>query len=231
MEALMKLLEAVLVLAAGLAARFALLVLVLLLLAIPIGLAVYGLEAVQTLRRRLRLVRVDGLFWKPDVYYATGHTWIRPQGTRVRIGLDDLAQRLLLGARKVMLPALGAAVRQGEAVTAIACGNKWAKIASPVDGTVTAVNTAVARDPTLLHRDPYAKGWLFTVAPRSRRYDRLLHGEPARRWFGEEAFRLTQFLERELGVAPADGGEFIVPAPWLLQDEQWKALTREFLKT
>jgi hypothetical protein len=61
-------------------------------------------------------------------------------------------------------------------------------------------------------------------------YMRLLYGERARSWLREEGARLAQFLETELGVAAADGGEFLFPAPSFLSDAQWEALTGAFLK-
>lgn len=34
---------------------------------------------------------------------------------------------------------------------------------SPVSGTVASVNPALARDPSLVNRDPYGEGWLFAA--------------------------------------------------------------------
>ena len=217
----------------GLLARFALLLLVLAVLAIPVFLVLVGIRGYGVLRQRaLGLTRVDGLFWRPGLYYAPGHTWVKLEGARaLRVGLDDLAQRLLSGVRAVELPRSGAEVQEGAVAAVITCGNKRAAIASPVDGTVTAANEVVGRDPSVIQRDPYARGWLFAVAPANSRYTRFCRGEPARSWLREEGARLAQFLERNLGLAAADGGEFLFPAPSLLSDEQWEALTRAFLKT
>lgn len=226
-------LESVGVFILGLLTRFALLLLVVAVLAIPVFLGLMGVRGYGVLRRRaLGLARVDGLFWRPGLHYAPGHTWVKREGIRaLKVGLDDLAQRLLLGARSVELPRIGTVIRAGEVATVVTCGDKHAGIASPVDGTVTGVNEALGRNPSLIHRDPYARGWLFAVAPANSRYASLPRGEPARGWLREEGARLAQFLERDLGVAAADGGEFLFPAPSLLTEAQWRALTRAFLKT
>lgn len=233
MEYIFETLEALAVFLVGLLARFALLLLFVAALTIPVLLIVMGLKGFGILRRKaLGITRVDGLYWRPDLYYAPGHTWVKRHGTRtLRVGLDDLAQRLLLGARAVRLPRPGVEVREGEVAAEITCGNKRAGIASPVDGIVTDVNEVVDRDPSVIHRDPYARGWLFAVSRANSLYTRLRRGEPARNWLREEGARLAQFLERDLGVAAADGGEFLLPAPSLLSDAQWEALTRAFLKT
>jgi glycine cleavage system H protein len=93
------------------------------------------------------------------------------------------------------------------------------------------VNEALKANPSLIHRDPYTRGWLYEVAPHNTRYTELLRGEPARRWLREERARLTEFLEAQMGVAAADGGDLVVPAPSVLTDEQWTALRSTFLKT
>jgi hypothetical protein len=54
-------------------------------------------------------------------------------------------------------------------------------------------------------------------------------GEAARSWLAAEGHRLNHFFETQLGIATADGGEWIAPPPTLLGDEQWKALEKAFL--
>jgi hypothetical protein len=90
--------------------------------------------------------------------------------------------------------------------------------------------TAPSAGPSAINRDPYFGGWLFTVKRAVEPGTRLLTGEAARKWFGDETLRLTHFVERELGVAAADGGELVGPLPALLPEERWKALTRAFLE-
>ncbi|MEM3655950.1 MAG: glycine cleavage system protein H, partial [Thermoprotei archaeon] len=36
---------------------------------------------------------------------------------------------------------------------------------SPLSGTVLEVNTEISKDPGLVNRDPYGKGWLFKLRP------------------------------------------------------------------
>jgi hypothetical protein len=81
----------------------------------------------------------------------------------------------------------------------------------------------------LIHRDPYSRGWLFAVNPSNAAFHKLPTGQAARAWLSEEEHRLSRFYEARLGVAAADGGDFIDHPPALLTDDQWQALTREFL--
>jgi glycine cleavage system H protein len=231
MESLLSAFESLGILLAGLLVRAGLLFTVLLVLAVPVLLLLSGVRAYGFLRRRaMGVARVDGLFWRQDLLYGDGHTWLKTEdGGKVRVGLDDLAQRLFPGPCCVRLPEAGSRVHEGDMVAEIGCGDKRTRIPSPVSGTVVAVNDALRRDPSLLHRDPYADGWMFAVDAEGAPEAPLRSGFSAREWLQNESVRLSRFLEQELGTAAADGGELLMPAPALLRTEQWDALTRSFL--
>jgi glycine cleavage system H protein len=232
MDTLFNALESGAVLVAGLAIRMGLLVLVLAALSVPVFLFLTGLKGVDALRRRLHgVMRIGHLFWSDNAYYAPGHTWVRATGRqRVRVGLDDLAQRLFQAPMGLKLPAVGMVVAAGEPVGEIRTPRRRAQLVSPVSGTVTRVNQAVRDDTSLVHRDPYSRGWLFAVAPSDTAFETLPTGARAKNWLWDEEHRLARFFEARLGAAAADGGEYITHPPELLEDEQWQALTRDFLQ-
>lgn len=232
MEHIAAVLGSIAVFVGGLLVRVGMLLVFLAVVAIPVFLVLMAGRGFGILRRRaLGVAHVDGLLWRRDLHYAPGHTWVRRKGTGLLVGLDDLAQRLLHGICAVELPCPGAEVREGKVATVVTCGRKHASIASPVDGVVTEVNEALGRDPTLIRRDPYVRGWLFKVAPANAHYTSLPRGTTARSWLMGEAHRLRRLLESGLGVATADGGEFRYPPSALLGEKGWEALTRAFFKT
>jgi len=87
----------------------------------------------------------------------------------------------------------------------------------------------VIRDPSLVKRDGYGRGWLVALAPRDESWMSLPGGSDAERWIGDEARRFARAVEARLGMAAADGGELVAPAPWLLGEEGWRNLAAEFL--
>jgi glycine cleavage system H protein len=231
MDALLTSLEYVGIFIAGLVVRFGLLVMV---LAALTAVFLAGLAVVRAggfVRRKAQGVsRVDGVFYREGPYYAPWHTWVRSVGEKtLNVGLDDLAERLLPGLARVTLPAPGSVVRAGDPIAEVSCANKHATLASPVDGKVVAVNDRVSRDPAVVRRDPYRRGWLVRVEVQDARYTQLRHGARAREWMDQEAIRLAHFLEGQLSLAAADGGELLAPGPSLLNDGQWQALMRAFL--
>lgn len=231
MQALIGLLQNIGVFLAFLAARFAVLVVVLAALTVVflVGLGVVRLAG-RVRRHALGLTKVGGLVWRPGLYYSPGHAWLQWKGTsRLRVGLDDLAQHLLARVSEVTLPAIGQVLQAGDVVVAVRAGRRQALIPAPVSGQVVAINRRLLRNPSLIHNDPYARGWLYAVAPSDAGHARLPYGEPARGWFSGEAHRFSQFMEHQLGHAVADGGELVAPGPSLLTEEQWKEMTQEFL--
>ena len=230
MEAILGILETVGIFVAGLVARVGLVLAVIAVLLLPI-VAWGGLKrGVEWVRRRARgLQQAGGLVFDPALHYAPGHTWLRGEGRRVRVGIDDLAQRILPWAVAVQLPQPGARVRAGATAAVISCGDREARIASPVDGTVVAVNGAVARDPSLVKREAYQRGWLFAVEPEGSSWAQLPTGETARAWLSLEESRLARRLELQLGIAAADGGDWVAPPHTFLTRDEWQSVARSFL--
>ena len=194
----------------------------------------------QTMQERLQPAelpaqarKVVGGFELPEgLYYHEGHTWARPEyGGRVRIGVDDLARKLLGRLSGVTVPGVGHAVKQGE----IACElrrNGWrAGALSPVDGIVTHVNYDLLEDPSLLQESPYEKGWLMIVEPTSLRKNlKNLHfGKEAENYMEEERERLFARIHEETRLA-ADGGVSVDDLTGDLKEEEWSKLVKEFLR-
>ena len=187
-------------------------------------------ERVQRWRAGLQDLR--GVLLHPGLFYHPGHTWIMPEGSgSVRVGLDDFGRKLVGDIRSVDLPPTGSRVRRGEAAVQVDCGTKHARLLSPVDGVVTAVNEAVAREGSTLERDPYGKGWLFTAEVSDRGFTSLPTGSAAIDWMNRETGRLSMFLHGELGVTAADGGEIVPRPPEMLSDDQWEHLVSAFFHT
>lgn len=216
---------------AGLIVRVLAFLLVLAVCALPILAAWAIWRAAQKLRdRRIGLVDVGGLELAEAHHYAPGHTWIARRRGTIRVGLDEIAGRLLHGPTSVTLPKTGTVLAAGLPAAKIACGGRSADILSPVSGTVVAVNPAVVRDPALLEDSRYRDGWLFAMKPASAAFLAFPTGGAAHAWFRDETVRFSHALETELGLLAADGGELVVEAPALLSEEKWRRLVSEFLK-
>ena len=107
---------------------------------------------------------VAGFEVPENLRYHAGHTWALGESSEmVRIGMDDFASKLVGKIESISLPQRGRWVRQGQKIWTILRDGKSVDMVSPIEGTVTDVNDAVARNPELARRDPYGDGWLVTV--------------------------------------------------------------------
>lgn len=231
LESTIALLQTALVFIAGLAIRALVALAIIAVIALPIAGLLLAWKGVQRLGERASgLGRVGHLRWRHGNYYSPSHLWLRPRATgNVRIGLDDLAQRVLPEIAVVTLPTAGTTVKKGDVIGLIRCFNGTVPLRAPLAGVVASVNDAVRRKPSLLHADPYRRAWLVEVRTDGSSHESLPSGRRARAWLAREDERLTDFLEHQLGIAAADGGELMVPPHRLLSPAQWDAVLRGFL--
>jgi glycine cleavage system H lipoate-binding protein len=232
MTAIVEILQSIGVFFTGVLARFGVFLLMIAVVALPavaIALAVRALRARR--ERALGIRRVAGVLFRPDLSYAPGHTWLHRRRTgALELGLDDLAQRLLPSVTAVDLPRPGTTVERGQPVAVLAGGGREVAIPAPISGTIAGVNAAVLRDPALVKRDGYGKGWLVAIAPADAAWEALPREQEAESFIRRESARWSRFLEERLGFAAADGGELVAPAPWIVGEEGWRELTAEFLR-
>ena len=217
---------------AGLAARLGIVLVIALILLAPVLLALGAGRVLGAMRMWMQGYRSAGsLRFRGGLSYAPGHTWVKSEGGALKVGLDDLAQRILPWTVAVALPRTGRMVKEGEPVATLSCGDREVKVAAPASGRIVAVNQEVLREPTLAKSENYGSGWLFAIEPADVEWKTLPAGEQARSWLRAEGERLTRFYEDQLGLAAADGGELIGSPETLLTEGQWKILSRSFLRT
>jgi glycine cleavage system H lipoate-binding protein len=218
---MISMLEAVGALVVGVAGRFAVFFLAGLLLVIPAILIALAWRAVSARGSAAR---------RAELRFAPGHTWVAPRGRgAVAVGLDAVAERILPSATALELPARGMQVHKGDPIAVVRAGRRAIHVGAPIDGVVVAVNRRVRRDPTLVKQEPYGRGWLFAIAPRDDSWKKLPTGPAGEAWVAAEQRRLARFVEEELGLAAADGGELLAPAPALLGEEGWRRVVASFL--
>lgn len=100
-------------------------------------------------------------------YDAANHIWARvdPSTGRVVIGIDALGLEAFGALVYISLNDVGTAVRRGESVGTIEAAKLTGDLIAPVSGILIGRNENVLRDLTLVNRDPYDQGWIFSVDP------------------------------------------------------------------
>lgn len=174
-----------------------------------------------------------GFHLASDMYYHEGHTWAKPEyGGRVRVGLDDFAQKLLGKLTQVITPDIGQEVAQGRPSVQMRKNGLAVGVLSPVDGIVSLVNPQLVEHPELVNESPYEKGWIFIVEPTKLRKNlkALLYGEEAGKFLHDEREKLFSMAHEDLRIS-ADGGDSVEDISKELKGEDWAKFVRSFLKT
>lgn len=230
MDALWNVVENATILVAGLAVRFAIAIALLAVLVALLLPFVYAGEGIRRLwQRAAGFTSVGGLTWRKGTYYSPAHAWLRARAGELRMGLDDLAGRLLHHIDGILLPSVGATLKAGEALVTLGAGPRGVVIPCPVEGTVTRINRGLLERPQAVVDDPYGRGWLVEIQPVNQEFRHFKRDDEARMWMTGEANRLSHALEHATGILAADGGELVVPTHLLISEEQRLALEHQFL--
>ena len=99
----------------------------------------------------------------PELKYAKTHEWLALRGDLATIGITDHAQHELTDLVFVELPKVGRVLKAGESCAVVESVKTASDIYSPVGGTVSEINHAVADNPALVNSDPYGAGWFFRL--------------------------------------------------------------------
>jgi glycine cleavage system H protein len=96
-------------------------------------------------------------------YYTQEHEWIDVSGDTATVGITDYAQGQLGDVVFVEVPAAATVVAKGGAAAVVESVKAASDVYSPVSGTVTAANEALAEDPALVNTAPESDGWFFKM--------------------------------------------------------------------
>ena len=101
-----------------------------------------------------------------DLRYSKEHEWVKmePDGTAL-IGITFFAQDQLGDVVYVVMPKVGAKVKQFAKLGEVESVKAVSDIFSPIGGEVVAVNEQVTTKPETVNADPYGKAWLVRVKP------------------------------------------------------------------
>src|ERR1022692_4018656 len=193
-----------------------------------------GAAKSDTAAPRLQPALVAGFAVPENLRYHPGHTWALSESTNlVRVGMDDFASKLTGTVESITLPQRGQWIRQGQKLCTVYHDDCAVDMVSPIEGTISAINEAVARNAKLALSDPYGDGWLVTVnAPDSKTsFKNLLGGPLARWWMEESASRLQRRIPAAMAFAGAlaqDGGAAVSNVAAEIPDQEWLPVAKEF---
>lgn len=96
-----------------------------------------------------------------DLLYSSEHEWVRRDGDDVTVGITDFAQDQLGDIVFVDLANEGDELSQMGVFGSVEAVKAVSDLYSPVAGSVTEVNEALADNPGLVNTSPYGDGWMI----------------------------------------------------------------------
>ncbi len=175
-----------------------------------------------------------------DRCYHTSHVWGREIAPgRVRLGLDDIGNRLLGEDLSWRLPLPGTSLSQGDPIARVRSDDAALSIPSPLPGRVTARNDALLDYPALAQWSPYDSGWLVelnTEASMSSATGFLGDPEVVRGWFESTVGQLEACChglqpheDARLGPTAATGGSPVASLREALGPEGYRRAVHDLL--
>lgn len=153
------------------------------------------------------------------LFVAPGHTWVALlTDGRVRVGLDDLAVKVLGPFDGFDLPEPGAELDRGEPLLSVFRGGRTTHVLAPVSGRVTDVNPALAR----IAGDRPGDDWICCFEPRDLSGDlgSLVLGARARDHYEAEISRCLELCGGHPDRVASDAETWNRVADALLRPEQ-----------
>ena len=95
--------------------------------------------------------------------FTDEHEWLKLDGDIATVGITEHASTQLGDLVFIELPKVGAKLRRGEAAAVVESVKAASEVYAPLNGGVTEINDAVAKDPALVNSDPLGKGWLYKI--------------------------------------------------------------------
>lgn len=122
-----------------------------------------------------------GFDYPDDAYFFLEEDmWCRPLADgRMEVGVTAFGIHLSGDFYMCRPKPAGTDVAQGQPIAVAELSKSVVAIRTPVSGRVVAANPLLEDTPELVHREPYARGWIVRIAPARWDEDlaRLAHGE------------------------------------------------------
>ena len=101
-----------------------------------------------------------------DLLFTEDHEWLRREDDgSVTVDITDHAQASLGDLVYVELPEVGQDVDSGGDMAVVESVKAASDVYAPIDGTVLAVNEALADDPEIINADAFGDGWIVILKP------------------------------------------------------------------
>jgi glycine cleavage system H protein len=98
-----------------------------------------------------------------DLLYSPRHIWVRIDGNRATMGITDYAQMNLGMLVYIELPELNSIIQADGIFGSLEHIEDTEDLISPLSGKITAIHTALEKEPVMINTSPYHHGWILVI--------------------------------------------------------------------
>lgn len=98
-----------------------------------------------------------------DLLYTKDHEWIRFEGKEAFIGITDFAQKELGDIVYLDITSLNETINAEQVFGTVEAVKTVSDLFMPLTSKVLEINPLIEKNPELINKDPYEKGWLIKV--------------------------------------------------------------------
>lgn len=135
------------------------------------------------------MAEVEGIYLPDDLYYhPKEHIWGKVENGFVRMGMDQLALKASGKIAYIKLLPPGKTVKKNKSFGSVEAGKYVGPLRSLVEGEIVEINEEAVRNPSIVHEDPYGRGYLVVIKAFNleRDLEDLITGEKVQEWLERE---------------------------------------------
>jgi glycine cleavage system H protein len=106
------------------------------------------------------LYEKEEIMIEQGLLYTADHEWARVEKDIATVGITDHAQEMLGEITFVELPVVGKTIESRGELAVVESSKAASDVYSPVEGTVTEVNSQLDTKPEVINEDCYRAGWI-----------------------------------------------------------------------
>lgn len=99
-----------------------------------------------------------------NLLYTKDHEWIRFEGNEAFIGITDFAQKELGDIVYLDITTLNETINSEQVFGTVEAVKTVSDLFMPLTSKVIEINPLIEKNPELVNKDPYDKGWLIRVS-------------------------------------------------------------------
>lgn len=98
-----------------------------------------------------------------ELKYTKDHEWVKIDGNIATVGITDFAQSELGDIVYVEIETEGEELNQEEVFGSVEAVKTVSDLFMPLSGKIIEFNTDLEKDPEVVNKDPYGKGWMIKI--------------------------------------------------------------------